>query len=46
MYCVFVEGRNAQGPSVGFRRIVVSRFADIAVPVSGSAMGPDTKALC
>ena len=34
------------GPSVGLRRIVVSRFADIAVPMPVSAMGPNTKALC
>lgn len=34
------------GPSVGLRRIVISRFADIAVPIPGSTMGSNTKALC
>lgn len=34
------------GPSVGLRRIVISRFADIAVPITGSTMGSNTKALC
>ena len=34
------------GPSVGLRRFVVSRFADIAIPISGSAMGTNTKVFC
>ncbi len=34
------------GPSVRLRRIIVSRFAEIAVPIPGSTMGSNTEVLC
>lgn len=34
------------GPSIRLRRIIDSRFADIAVLIPGSAMESNTKALC
>lgn len=34
------------GPSIRLRRVIESRFADIAVPIPGSAVGSNTKALC
>ena len=41
-----LKAAQITGPSVRLRRIVVFRFADIAVPIAGSTMGSNTKVLC